>query len=159
KRQQTAPRQTVPSEMRVEDSDRGDIDEDKPPVNLPEGGVSVTDVIAASGALVITVATLHQAAKALRGRELEAARAAAARAMAEAQAKGAIDVARKLNSTRLAKQFGTEAYDKTVTSVASTVEQQALRDAGFIAKHGAKAARFLGRAAAVLGVLMLAKDA
>jgi hypothetical protein len=159
KRQQTAPRQSVPSEMRVEDSDRGDIDEDKPPVSLPEGGVSVTDVIAASGAAVITVATLHQAAKSLRGRELEAARAAAARAIAEAQAKGAIDVARKLNSTRLAKQFGTEAYDKTVTSVASTVEQQALRDAGFIAKHGAKAARFLGRAAAVLGVLMLAKDA
>ncbi|MDB5732287.1 MAG: hypothetical protein JWQ03_2182, partial [Variovorax sp.] len=160
KGKQTAPRQSVPSEMYIDPPARGgDVDEDKPPVELPSGGVSVTDAIAAGGAAVVTLATLHQAAKALRGRELEAARETAARVLAEARAKGAFDVARKLNSARLAKDFGTKAYDKTVTTVAEGVEKTALKDAGFLAKYGAKSARFLGRAAAVLGVLMLAKDA
>lgn len=159
KRKQTAPRQTVPSGMYVDNPEQGDIGEDEAPVNLPEGGVSVTDVIAISGSALITVAILHQAAKVLKGRELEAARAAAARALAEARAKGAIDVARKMNKEHLTKQFGTKAYDKTVSSVATSVEKQALKDAGFIAKHGTKGAKFLGRAAGILGVLMLAKDA
>lgn len=159
RKKQTAPRQSVPIDMYVDNPDQPDIDEDQPPVNLPSGGVSATDAIVAGGAAVVTLAALHQAAKALQGKELEAARKTAARVLAEARAKGAIDVARKLNSQRLAKDFGKAAYDKTVTGVAEGVEKQALKDAGFLAKHGAKGARFLGRAAAVLGVILLAKDA
>jgi hypothetical protein len=160
KRQTTAPRETVPSEMFVDRPEQEDLGEDQPPVKLPEGGVPIADVIAAGGAAVTTVALLHQAAKSLKDiRQLEAARSAALKALAEARAKGAYDVARKLNSDRLAKQFGTKAYDQTVKGTATALEKEALKDAGFIAKYGSRGARFLGRVAGILGVLMLAKDA
>lgn len=142
------------------DTPTTDVDTDEQrPIQLPPGGVSELDALLATAATVTTVAMLHQGMKYMKDKAaLELAKKTIEQTIERGLEKGATNIARKLDAANLEK-YGTKAGDALLKNADGALEAAAKNSPKFLAKYGPKAAKSLGRVAAVLGIVLLAKDA
>ena len=127
------------------------------PLQLQPGGVSEELAILEGGALLTTVAYLHMAAKANPGQRA-LVQSLITEKIEEAAGKGALDAAEKLDGANITK-YGVEAGDAVVKETGVLLEQTAAKSPGFLARFGPGALKTIGRGAAILGIVLTAKDA
>jgi hypothetical protein len=137
---------------------------EKQPVYTPPEGIEEVDIIVYTTGALATIATLHQAAKLLKGKERAVAIKTAEKITKEIARRGGQDIAKRLDSHNISK-LGQKAYEKQLETAAKQVDKMAQRvPKGRLAKKlGPKVGKAFLKGGAriflVVGILMTVKDA
>ncbi len=128
-------------------------------VQLPPEGVSEWDALKATTAVVATVAILHVSMKALRSpAEKAIARKLVEKTIEEGMEKGALEIAKKLDSAHLA-EYGTKAGDVLLKEADEAVVIAAKASPRLAARLGPRALKGLAKAGPIIGLILAANDA
>lgn len=143
-----------------QDTPTSDVDTDEgKPVQLPPGGVSEWDAFKTTAAVVTTVAVLHQSIKYLQTKaEKELARKLIEKTIEKGAEKGALQLAKKLDSANLIK-YGTKEGDLLLKGADEALVVAAKASPRLAARLGPQALKGLSKAAPIIGLVLLAKDA
>jgi hypothetical protein len=135
-----------------------DTGEDKP-VQLPPGGVSEMDALKETAAVVTTVAILHQSMKYVRTKaEKELARKAIEETIEKGMDKGALQIAKKLDSANIVK-YGTREGDLLLKGADEALILTAKNSPRLAARLGPRAIKGLAKAGPIIGLVLAANDA
>lgn len=133
-----------------------DVDTDESnPVQLPSGGVSEVDALKMTVAVVATVAVLHQSMKYVKTKaEKELARRLIEKTIQQGMEKGALQIAKKLDSANIVK-YGTREGDLLIKGADEAIVIAAKASP----RLAPQVLKVLPRAASVIGIVLAANDA
>lgn len=137
-----------------------DVDTDESnPVQLPSGGVSEVDALKTTVVVVATVAVLHQSMKYVKTKaEKELARRLIEKTIQQGMEKGALQIAKKLDSANIIK-YGTREGDLLIKVADEAIVIAAKSSPRLAAKLGPQALKGLSKAAPIIGIVLAANDA